>query len=63
MMQGRRQRARHCGNLRKRSLKSMMEFKTSMSQQFEMSDLGILTYYLGIEVNQNSKGIEIKQEA
>ena len=34
-----------------------------MSRQFEMSDLGRLMYYLGIEVKQSSKGIEIKQEA
>ena len=45
------------------SLKTIMEFKESMSRQFEMSDLGRLTYYLGIEVKQSSKGIEIKQEA
>src|SRR5690606_22777982 len=45
------------------SLKSVMEFKASMSQKFEMSDLGKLTYYLGIEVKQSFEGIEIKQEA
>ena len=28
-----------------------------------MSDLGELTYYLGIEISQGSNGIEIKQEA
>ena len=33
-----------------------------MSRQFEMSDLGRLMYYLGIEVKQSSKGIEIKYE-
>lgn len=34
-----------------------------MTREFEMSDLGRLTYYLGIEVTQSSKGIEIKQES
>ena len=45
------------------SLRSIMEFKASMSKKFEMSDLGKLTYYLGIEVRQGADGIEIKQEA
>ena len=33
-----------------------------MSNKFEMSDLGRLTYYLGIEVCQNECGITLKQE-
>ncbi|CAA7042013.1 unnamed protein product [Microthlaspi erraticum] len=33
-----------------------------MSSKFEMSDLGKLTYYLGIEVNQHQEGITLKQE-
>lgn len=33
-----------------------------MEEKFEMSDLGLLTYYLGIEVKQTKEGIEIKQE-
>ncbi|XP_013679978.2 secreted RxLR effector protein 161-like [Brassica napus] len=33
-----------------------------MSKKFEMSDLGKLTYYLGIEVIQGADGIRIKQE-
>ena len=33
-----------------------------MSSKFEMSDLGKLTYYLGIEVHQYSEGIVLKQE-
>lgn len=45
------------------STKIIKEFKASMSKQFEMSDLGLLTYYLGIEVKQSSTGIIIKQEA
>jgi len=39
------------------------EFKSNMSNKFEMSDLGLLTYYLGIEVVQSNEGISIKQES
>ena len=43
---------------------SMIErFKFEMSKNFEMSDLGKLTYYLGIEVKQEKSGITINQEA
>ncbi|XP_052627537.1 secreted RxLR effector protein 161-like [Lactuca sativa] len=34
-----------------------------MKIRLEMSDLGLLTYYLGIEVNQQGNGITLKQEA
>lgn len=37
------------------------EFKKQMSTIFEMSDLGLLTYYLGIEVVQNKDGITLTQ--
>lgn len=37
------------------------EFKSNMSNKFETSDLGLLTYYLGIEVIQHNGGISIKQ--
>lgn len=36
-------------------------FKREMGYQFEMSDLGKLTYYLGIEVNHGPGYIELKQ--
>ena len=36
-------------------------FKKEMSKNFEMSDLGVLSYYLGIEVQQNSTDISICQ--
>lgn len=44
------------------SLDCINEFKKRMASQFEMSDLGELTYYLGIEVSQEKDCIKIKQE-
>ena len=38
-------------------------FKLQMKELFKMSDLGLLTYYLGIEVQQKPNGITICQEA
>ncbi|XP_023738977.1 uncharacterized mitochondrial protein AtMg00810-like [Lactuca sativa] len=34
-----------------------------MNTMFEMSYLGLLTHYLGIEVNQKEDGITMKQES
>ncbi|KAK1435293.1 hypothetical protein QVD17_01054 [Tagetes erecta] len=36
-------------------------FKKQMEDQFEMTDLGLLNYYLGIEVTQRDDGISLKQ--
>ncbi|GJT70412.1 uncharacterized mitochondrial protein-like protein [Tanacetum coccineum] len=44
------------------SLDLINEFKKRMASQFEMSDLGELTYYLGIKVSQGKDCLEIKQE-
>ncbi|GKA78448.1 uncharacterized mitochondrial protein-like protein [Tanacetum coccineum] len=44
------------------SLDLINEFKRRMASQFEMLDLGELTYYLGIEVSQGKDCVEIKQE-
>ncbi|GJS99151.1 ribonuclease H-like domain, reverse transcriptase, RNA-dependent DNA polymerase [Tanacetum coccineum] len=38
-------------------------FKAQMEEKFEMSDLGLLAYYLGIEVTQTNGDISIKQSA
>jgi hypothetical protein len=36
-------------------------FKTQMSSKFKMSDLGLLTWYLGMHFTQNEEGISIDQ--
>ncbi|KAK2983111.1 hypothetical protein RJ640_013642 [Escallonia rubra] len=38
------------------------EFKNAMAQEFEMTDIGLMSYYLGIEVKQRDNGIFISQE-
>nr|GEW78321.1 leucine--tRNA ligase, cytoplasmic-like [Tanacetum cinerariifolium] len=43
--------------------KEINKFKAQMEEKFEMSDLGLLAYYLGIEVTQTSSDISIKQTA
>ncbi|XP_052185318.1 secreted RxLR effector protein 161-like [Diospyros lotus] len=37
------------------------EFKKEMEALFEMSDLGLMTYFLGMEITQSSTGIFISQ--
>ena len=43
------------------SLEVINNFKTEMSSRFDMSDLGKLSYYLGIEVIQQNEGIVLNQ--
>lgn len=38
------------------------EFKKSMTKEFEMTDIGLMSYYLGIEVKQTKDGVFICQE-
>ena len=38
------------------------ELKKDMAKEFEMTDIGLMSYYLGIEVKQEDKGIFITQE-
>ncbi|KAK2965860.1 hypothetical protein RJ640_027147 [Escallonia rubra] len=38
------------------------ELKNAMAQEFEMTDIGLMSYYLGIEVKQRDDGIFISQE-
>jgi len=37
-------------------------FKTVMKEEFRMSEMGLLRYFLGIEIDQNENGIFISQE-
>lgn len=39
------------------------EFKAQMKATFQMSDLGLLSFYLEIEVHQDSSGISLRQTA
>ena len=39
----------------------ILKFKKEMTTQFEMSDLGLLSFYLGIKVDQREDFIAIKQ--
>lgn len=45
------------------NMKIIKEFKRAMSSKFEMTDLGKLTYYLGIEVKYENNVILLHQEA
>lgn len=37
----------------------IQEFKQSMENEFEMTDLGLMRYFLGIEVQQSEEGVFI----
>jgi hypothetical protein len=37
-------------------------FKAMMKEQFDMSDLGLLCFYLGVEVRQDANGTTLRQE-
>lgn len=45
------------------SVANIEKFKKQMAAEFDMSDMGKLTYYLGIEVEQGKDYIELKQSA
>ena len=38
------------------------DFRKAMTKKFEMIDIGLMVYYLGIEVKQQEDGIFISQE-
>ena len=39
---------------------SVKAFKAKMGSTFDMSDLGLLCFYLGVEVRQDSSGISLR---
>ncbi|KAG6495613.1 hypothetical protein ZIOFF_043439 [Zingiber officinale] len=45
------------------SIEKINKFKQQMMTEFEMSDLGLLSYYLGIEVEQQKSRILLRQSA
>lgn len=44
------------------SIVMIEEFKKSMNKVFDMSDLGLMSYFLGLEVKQDQNGIHICQK-
>jgi hypothetical protein len=40
---------------------TVAKFKVQMKNIFKMSDLGLLSYYLGLEVSQGKQGITLRQ--
>jgi hypothetical protein len=42
---------------------AVAKFKVQMQKIFKMSDLGLLSYYLGLEVTQGAQGITLRQSA
>ena len=44
------------------SQKMIEEFKRAMMKEYEMTDLGLMRYFLGIQVRQNHGKIFISQE-
>ena len=38
----------------------MVKFKAQMKDKFDMSDLGLLCFYLGVEVRQDASGITLR---
>jgi hypothetical protein len=45
------------------SKSEILKFKKEMTKMFSMSDLGLLHYYLGIEVKQQSSDFFLSQES
>lgn len=43
------------------STRNILKFKAQMKNKFDMSDIGKLAYYLGLEVNQQNGYIEVIQ--
>jgi hypothetical protein len=41
---------------------SVKLFFSVSAQEFEMTDLGLMSYFLGLEIKQRDKGIFVSQE-
>ncbi|KAG8097902.1 hypothetical protein GUJ93_ZPchr0013g34364 [Zizania palustris] len=41
----------------------LKQFKKEMQNTFQMADLGLLNYYLGLEVRQDGSGVSVNQKA
>ncbi|CAM8895113.1 unnamed protein product [Rhodiola kirilowii] len=46
----------------KSSEEMFIKFREAMTRQFEMTDMGLMSYFLGIEVEQADSGIFISQK-
>ncbi|XP_026396613.1 uncharacterized protein LOC113291276 [Papaver somniferum] len=46
----------------KASFEMINEFREDMATEFEMTDIGLMSYFLGIEVQQTERGIFINQQ-
>jgi hypothetical protein len=40
----------------------LRKFKKEMQNTFQMADLGLLSYYLGLEVSQGDSGVTVSQK-
>jgi len=44
------------------NVEMIQEFKDIMTKEFEMTNVGLMEYFLGLEVKQGEKGIFVSQE-
>ncbi|KAK3002668.1 hypothetical protein RJ639_019974 [Escallonia herrerae] len=51
------------GRDKERCVKTFDDFKKEMAKEFEMTDIDLMSYYIGIELKQRYDGIFISQEA
>lgn len=43
------------------NIKCILNFKSELTKEFEMTDLGLMTYFLGIEFHKSKRGVLIHQ--
>lgn len=44
------------------SLQVVNKFRENMKQEFEVNDLGLMSYFLGFEIKQNDLGVHLSQK-